>query len=677
MGAIESRNLAPAVRLNKGGLAWKLNRLRCMTPAEVAHRVVQAAAMRAERWGMMPCVVPPADLSVPVNAWVHADAKVDAAPYVAAGERVMAGRYDVFALEDIELGDPPEWNRDPKTGTVAPLAFGKQLDYRDPNLVGDIKYLWEPNRHLHLVTLAQAWALTHDDRYAREIVKQLDSWITACPFRMGPNWSSSLEAGLRLLNWALAWQLLGGIHAPVFQSAEGMRFRRRWLTSVYQHAEFVCGHFSLHSSANNHLIGEAAGVFTAAMAWPYWPRARHWHAASREILEREALLQNGPDGVNREQATSYQQFTFDLLLLPWLAARANGYDFPEAYRRRLECMLDFVASVMDVGGNMPMFGDADDAYAAKLDPRPSFCRFRSLLATGAVLFERGEFKAKAGRLDDKTRWLLGPGADARFDAVHALPRQLPVRREFPTGGYYVLGCNFEEPEEIRLVADAGPLGYREIAAHGHADALSFTLSIGGHEFLVDPGTFAYHTETAWRSYFRGTAAHNTVRIDGTDQSRPGGNFMWLRKANASCHAWHSSPQSDCLEASHDGYRALPDPVTHRRRMVLDKATRTVTITDRLEMRGQHEAELFFHCAEGAQMQPVEGGVDITLAGRTVQLRWPQAEGGAGWVLEGSIEPIGGWISRRFDHKQPAPTIVWRARLSGDTTLTTRIFCPGA
>jgi len=70
-------------------------------------------------------------------------------------------------------------------------------------------------------------------------------------------------------------------------------------------------------------------------------------------------------------------------------------------------------------------------------------------------------------------------------------------------------------------------------------------------------------------------------------------------------------------------------------------------------------------------------VDITLAGRTVQLRWPQAEGGAGWVLEGSTEPIGGWISRRFDHKQPAPTIVWRARLSGDTTLTTRIFCPGA
>ncbi|HET9576904.1 MAG TPA: alginate lyase family protein [Usitatibacter sp.] len=656
------------------GLAWKLNRLRCMTPAEVVHRVVQAAAMRAERLGLMRCVVPAPDLCVPARPWVHADAHVDAAAYVAAADKVLAGRYDVFALEDIELGDPPEWNRDPKTGIEAPLAFGKQLDYRDPRVVGDIKYLWEPNRHLHLVTLAQAHALTGDERYSREIARQLDSWFEACPFRMGANWSSALEAGLRLLNWSLAWQLLGGVNSALFEGVEGAAFRRRWLTSVYQHAEFVCGHFSLHSSANNHLIGEASGVFAASMCWPFWHRASHWHGASREILEREALLQNGPDGVNREQATSYQQFTFDLLLLPWLAARANGRDFPEAYQKRLEGMLDFIASVMDAGGNMPMFGDADDAYAAKLDPRPSFCRFKSLLATGAVLFERGEFKAKAGRLDDKTRWLLGPSADARFEAVRALPRQLPVRREFPTGGYWVLGCDFEQPDEIRVVADAGPLGYREIAAHGHADALSFTLSIGGHEFLVDPGTFAYHTETAWRSYFRGTSAHNTVRVDHADQSKPGGNFMWLRKANAACTAWTSTPHSDCFEGWHDGYRALPDPVVHRRRIVLDKAARRITVRDTLAMRGQHEVELFFHCAEGAQVAPIEGGVSITLADRTIRLLWPDVPGAGGWVLEGSVDPIGGWVSRRFDHKAPAPTIVWRARLAGETTLLTQILC---
>src|SRR5262249_12442841 len=147
-----------------------------------------------------------------------------------------------------ELGSPPRWNRDPKTGTEAPLDFGKQLDYRDEKRVGDCKYLWEPNRHLHLATLAQAYALTAQARFADALKEHLESWFTACPFRMGHNWSSSLEAGLRLINWSIAWQLVGGAQSRLFAGPEGEAFRARWLTSVYQHCEFIAGHLSLHSS---------------------------------------------------------------------------------------------------------------------------------------------------------------------------------------------------------------------------------------------------------------------------------------------------------------------------------------------------------------------------------------------------------------------------------------------
>jgi hypothetical protein len=656
------------------GLAWKLNRLRCMSPAEIGHRVVKAAAMRAERWGLARCVVPAPDLAASPRPWIHADARIDARPYVAAAARVLAGRHDVFALEDVELGNPPRWNRDPKTGTEPPLEFGKQLDYRDARVVGDCKYLWEPNRHLHLVTLAQAFVLTGDEKYARTLREHLDSWFEAAPHRMGVHWASSLEAGLRLMNWSLAWQLLGGAAAPIFRGPEGEAFRGRWLTSVYQHAEFIAGHFSLHSSANNHLIGEASGLYLAALAWPHWPRADRWRDAARAILEREALLQNAPDGANREMATSYQQFTFDLLLLPYLAARANDEPFPEAYGERLEKMLEFVASVMDVGGNVPAFGDADDAFAAKLDPRPGFDRFKSLLATGALLFGRGEFKAKAGALDDKTRWLLGASADERYQALAVPAAALPIARAFRDGGYYILGADFETPREIRLVADAGPLGYREIAAHGHADALSFTLSLGGVEMLVDPGTFAYHTEPQWRGYFRGTSAHNTVRVDGEDQSQPGGNFMWLRKAAARCSTWEEGAARDTFEGWHDGYTALPDPVTHRRRIELDKAARAIAIDDRLEMKGQHEVELFFHCAEASRVEAIEGGFAVTRGGQSLRLVLPTAPGASATVLSGSEAPIAGWVSRRFDRKVASPTIVWRARLRGDASLRTAILC---
>ena len=415
-------------------------------------------------------------------------------------------------------------------------------------------------------------------------------------------------------------------------------------------------------------------MFIAALTWPHWPNARAWLAEAKAILEREALLQNAPDGVNREQAVSYQQFVLDLLLLPLISGRANGQKFSPAFESRVEVMMEYLASIMDSGGNVPAFGDSDDGLAVKLVVDGDFCCYRSLLATGALLFHRRDFKAKAGALDDKTRWFFGERADAAFQGLVAAGAQLPVRRAFPEGGYYILGCDFETDNEIRLVVDAGPLGYQTIAAHGHADALAFTLSVGGMEFLVDPGTYAYHTHRRWRDYFRGTAAHNTLRVDGNNQSQFGGNFMWLKRANAGCNLWSISAERDLFEGWHDGYRQLPDRVTHRRRIVLDKPAKRVVIEDRLQMSGVHEIELFFHCSDRCQVDPVAEGYRLSQGPKTLVLTLPQVEPASSRVYFGSVAPISGWISRRFDDKQPAPTIAWKARVAGETVIRTEIMC---
>ncbi len=517
-------------------------------------------------------------------------------------------------------------------------------------MVGDIKYLWEPNRHLHLVTLAQAHALTGRKVYLETLQEHLDSWFLACPYGYGPNWASSLEVALRLVNWSAAWQLLGGNHSKVFSSLEGISFRTRWLNAIYEHARFVSGWFSLHSSANNHLIGEAAGLFIAGLTWPHWREAQQWVSGSKKILEEETLRQNAPDGVNREQAHWYQQFVLDMLIACLLAGKANRQWFSADYESRIEAMLDFIASTMDCGGNVPMFGDADDGTLLRLAPQRDFSPWRSLLATGALLFRRGDFKLKAGGLDDKTRWLFGPEAQAQFDLLDAEKTRLPIRQTFPEGGYFVLGCDFETPREIRLVADAGPLGYRSIAAHGHADALSFTLSLGGREVLVDPGTYAYHTQERWRDYFRGTSAHNTLRVDGFDQSVPGGNFMWMKHARAGCSLWLSSTEKDSFEGWHDGYARLEDPVKHRRLIELD-------------------------CAEDCQVEAIPGGYRI---GRddvaAVQLLLPSLEGAQATVQRGNLAPMLGWISRSFDSRVPSSTIAWGARILGRAVLRTELHC---
>jgi hypothetical protein len=636
-------------------LKWAIARARAMSGREIGFRIGRVVRERVERLGFARAR-PPAPRGEAGKAWLPTLPRhFDATRYVAAAERVLSGTYDVFALHDAKLGFPPRWNVDPKTGTSAPLVFGKTLDYRDARNVGDIKYLWEINRHLELVTLAQAFHLTEDDRFASGCRTLLNSWIEHNPYPLGVNWCSSLEHAMRLVNWSFAWSLLGGEGASVFRGDEGLAFRARWLESIYQHCHFIAGHISRHSSANNHLLGERTGLFIAATTWPLWDVSRRWQGQSQAELEREALLQNFDDGMNKEQAVWYHHAVADMLLLAGLVGRANGRDFSAAYWHRLEAMLEFLASIMDYAGNVPSIGDADDGVMVRFDPTRGFDVYSSLLASGAVLFNRGDFKRKARVLDDKSRWLLGDDADSAFASLDVADAVLPVRREFASSGYYVLGDRFETEREVRIVADAGPLGYLSIAAHGHADALAFTLSAGGTEILIDPGTFAYHTERRWRDYFRGTGAHNTVRIDGVDQSVAGGNFLWLRHARAKVDRFEISAEQNRLAARHDGYERLDDPVQHRRVWVYDCPSQTLVVADELDCARAHRAEWFWHFAPGTGVQ-VQGNC-LTARRKNVQLTLTFPAELTCRIAAGAEHPPLGWASSGLDTKLPTVSAV--------------------
>ncbi|HEX8755664.1 MAG TPA: alginate lyase family protein [Steroidobacteraceae bacterium] len=682
----------------QGRLQWTLSRLRAMSPRELGFRLRRKVQEDAERAGIG-LARPSAPAGRCGSPWVAPLPRgFDAQRYTRAADRILDGRFDVFALEDAPLGFPPRWNADPKTGIDAPLEFGLGLDYRDSARVGDIKYLWEINRHLELVTLAQAWHLTADERHARGARVLVDSWLTDCPYPCGVNWCASLEHAIRLVNWAFAWPLLGAEGSPIFEGEEGKDFRRRWLDSVYRHCHFIARHFSRHSSANNHLLGEATGLFIACLTWPLWPESGRWLSQARADLEREALQQTFEDGVNKEQAVWYHHSVADMLLIAGLFARANGCDFDSQYWGALESMLDFLASIMDVNGGVPAIGDADQGVLVRLVPadpagvelsrtaesqaakplqaaRPWPGVYRSLLASGAVLFERPEFRLKAGGLDDKTRWLLGDEAAVRFEALDPSGARLPVRRSFPRGGYYILGDRLETAEEVRIVADAGALGYLSIAAHGHADALAFTLTVGGRPFLVDSGTYAYHTERAWRHYFRGTSAHNTVMIDGEDQSVFAGPFLWLQHADATADEFVCSPGLQVLVAHHDGYRRLADPVTHRRTWRYDTESATLSVCDELLCSAEHTAEIFWHFAPECQVISEGGRVVAERDDIRVELEPPENVTVA--LVHGRVPGRGGerplgWVSSGFDLKAPVTAVVFSGRIRGDTRFESRL-----
>ena len=129
--------------------------------------------------------------------------------------------------------------------------------------------------------------------------------------------------------------------------------------------------------------------------------------------------------------------------------------------------------------------------------------------------------------------------------------------------------------------------------------------------LADPGTFAYQGDRAWRSYSRSTLGHNTVQLAGTNQSREGGPFLWLRHAATQVTEARDDGGTVCWAAGHDGYQALDPPARHHRQVRLDRAARRLEITD--EVTGGHPLALAFHLGPD---------VEAELDGATAALRWP-------------------------------------------------------
>ncbi len=663
-------------------LTWQLRRLRTMSSVEIVWRLGRALSSLARQSGFdLARRVPPArGRSGP--PWVcplPAIGPSDAIKTVDGAERLLQGKWSIFSLRDLTLDFPPRWNRDPRTGIVAPTSFGSSIDYRDPARVGDIKYLWELNRHQELVTVAQAYALTRSERFAQALRVLLESWFEQCPYPCGVQWTSSLELAVRLVNWAAVWHLIGGDGSELFAGTSGQAFRTAWLQSIYRHQRFIAARRSLHSSANNHLIGEMLGLYVAAVTWPLWPRARRWQALAKRRIEHEALRQTYADGVNREQAIFYHHTVAWILLVASRFAHACRDDFSSALPRCLEAMLDFVVALMDVSGRLPMIGDADDAVWMGFT-RDTEDPLQVLLACGAVLFGRVDFAARVARFPTGARWLLGDDAATQFErlkparagrASTSAVFALPARRVFPEGGYYVLGADLGRPGEVRITADAGPLGYLSLAAHGHADALSFTLGVDGEELLIDPGTYVYFLQPRWRAYFRGTAAHNTVRVDGRDQSEPGGTFLWTRHAETRVLDWDSDEGNDRLLAEHNGYERLKDPLRHRREMVYDREQRSLTIIDSFICLSAHALEWHWHCAEHAVVSLDGAAVDVRGARARIRIAMPDC-GLLPEVICGDESAPLGWVSRRFDERRPCSVARFRGEIRGSTRFRTRI-----
>lgn len=554
---------------------------------------------------------------------------VRATPYAAElmklADQILLGRIPIFDTE-VDYGPAVAWRRDPLRRTEIRRKYFRFIPYLDLAAAGDHKWIWEVNRHQHLVLLAQAFVVTGKQVYYDEVIRHLESWWNDNPFQRGINWTSALEVGFRTLSWIWLWHLLG----------ENMPrdVRQRFLVGLYRHGLHLQYNLSIYFSPNTHLLGEAVALHALGRLFPEFPRAEHWRTLGRDIVRAQMTAQVMKDGSHFEQSTYYHVYALDFFLL-----HAVLEDVTDEYRDGLARMADFLAAVVHEDGDLPLLGDDDGGRL--FHPYGKRTQFaRGTLATASLMQRRLVFPYSARDVEEVALWWLGPEK-----CQNGVPSSVPQQsRVFGDSGLIAM-----KRGNASALFDAGPFGPWS-AGHSHADTLSLVVSAGNEEILIDPGTYTY-LDPEWRDAFRGTAAHNTIRIDQTDQATPAGPFRWLEKPEVRLIDFSSTAEQDHAVAvcRYQGF-------THKRTVEFGNGGE-LQVTDELDgPPGEHLVEQFWHV--GAAVHQTSPGA------------WRIGDLAELLLQDGQYEQ--GWRSRAFGSKEISPVVVVRRRVSFPTVLRAQL-----
>jgi hypothetical protein len=570
-----------------------------------------------------------------------------------------------FFGQRFTYGAQIDWHADPPSGRPWPRTYHRHVPVNGGDAgAGDVKYVWELNRHQFLMDLGKARFLFDHTDAGNELVRLVRHWRSENPYGTGVSWACALEPAFRVWSWLWSYHLL----LPT--GALGADDHWSWLAGFYEHGHFLHRHLEYYSSPYNHLVGEAAALYALGVLFPEFREAGAWRRRGRWVLESRLATQFHADGGSVEQSTFYHHATLGFYILAAVLGRLNGEEFAPAVWASIERGIEFSMTMAQPDGLTPRIGGADDGKPIRLQHLP-FWDFRPYYAMGAVLFSRSDFKFAAGRFFEDALWLLGPQGLRDFER---LPAEAPseIATPFRHSGYFVMRSDWS-PEADYVCFDCGDqaAGARRdsirSALHGHADCLSVVVWLGGQPVLVDPGFFCYNGEPAWEVHFRRTCAHNTARIDGCDQATHVSKMDWCRTFEPHFEQWQINDVQALVAGSHDGYVAAHG-ITHRRTVVL-RSGGYVVLLDEFDGAGTHEVELTYQFAPGEAR--LENG--RLLFGNAIELVWHAPPDATARLRHGGTGPEDGWIAPSLGVRVPAPRLDLRLQFTAPRTVVCSVL----
>ncbi len=462
------------------------------------------------------------------------------AALLAEADEIAAGKVRLF-------GGPPADLR---------LTFDRRLQHwtvyeRRPALLAefytdlpDVKFLWEPARFGWAFPLGRAYLLSGREKYAETFWRLAEQFLDTNPPYLGPHWMSAQEVALRLMAFVWAGQVFAD--SPASTPARRIRLGR----AVAAHAARIPATLVYaRAQNNNHLLSEAAGLFTAGLALPSHPQAARWRTLGWKWLNLGLQAQIDDYGEYSQHSTNYQRLMLQLALWTDALLRQRRETWPRPTLQALGRATLWLLGLLDpVSGQTPNLGANDGAYPFPLSTCP-FEDFRPVAHAAARAFLN--YRLPSGPWDETARWFGLPLDD---------PRALDLPR-YPADnltGRASWAC-------LRAV--------RLTTRPSHADQLHLDLWWRGLNLACDAGTYLYNAPPPWDNPLTSTLVHNTVSVDGREQMTRAGRFLYLDWADA-YYKTLLSTEEDILQraqARHYAYRRLG--IRHTRTVTLHAGDR--------------------------------------------------------------------------------------------------------
>ncbi len=506
-------------------------------------------------------------------------------------DAARAHRFALLGSGARDLGPRLPWHADFKSGR----SWDKRAYFEDLRAGleqsfgqgADVKVPWELSRFQHLPLLGQALWLSGNRQYYEEFRGEVVDWIAENRPGRGVNWTCTMDVAIRAVNWVWAWVLF----RP--EILVDRPFASLFLRSLFVHGRFIAANLENgHPVTSNHYFADLVGLLFLGTLFRGAPEADDWKGMAVTEIVRENERQTLPDGVDFEASTAYHRLMTEMALTSLLLLERAGFRLP-AMRARVRRMVEYVAHYTKPDGRAPQIGDNDDGRLQILGDHDADRRdHRHLLAVAGCVFDDDALFSLAGDRWEEAFWLFGEDCARRLERRSRASRVTVTGRHFQSAGTVVL-----RHDDLYAFLDAGPVGLEGQGTHAHNDTLAVEIQAFGRDLIVDPGTGTYTPDLVLRDRFRSTSFHNTVRVDGEEINPiPKTPFVLPGADRPRVLRFESRAGFDLVDALHHGYTRLPDPVVHRRIVLLNKRTRRFVIEDRLEGRSRHRIEWFFHLA---------------------------------------------------------------------------------